>query len=99
MVDQNLFNFFKSPYKQIIKYRCIKLILVQIKTFKGENLKMSNEKEINEIEHSTKTHASYALGSLFDDFIITALGIMVFKFYETEVFLPILLPGIYLTSP
>ena len=50
---------------------------------------MSNEKEINEIEHSTKTHASYALGSLFDDFIITALGIMVFKFYETEVFLPI----------
>jgi GPH family glycoside/pentoside/hexuronide:cation symporter len=51
---------------------------------------MSNEKEINEIEHSTKTHASYALGSLFDDFIITALGIMVFKFYETEVFLPIL---------
>ena len=90
MVELNLFNFLKSPYKQIIKYRCIKLILVQIKTFKGENLIMSNEKEINEIEHSTKTHASYALGSLFDDFIITALGIMVFKFYETEVFLPII---------
>ena len=51
---------------------------------------MSNKEEIIEIEHSTKTHASYALGSLFDDFIITALGIMVFKFYETEVFLPII---------
>ena len=38
---------------------------------------------------STKIHTSYALGSFFNDFIATALSIWVFKFYETEVFLPI----------
>ena len=51
---------------------------------------MSKEEEFAEMRYSTKTHASYALGSFFDDFLITCLGIMVFKFYETEVFLPIL---------
>jgi GPH family glycoside/pentoside/hexuronide:cation symporter len=51
---------------------------------------MSKEEEFPEMRYSTKIHASYALGSFFDDFIITCLGIMVFKFYETEVFLPIL---------
>jgi len=44
---------------------------------------------MNEIQFSTKVHASYALGSHFDDFLATALSFMVFKFYETEVFLPV----------
>lgn len=43
------------------------------------------------IQYSTKVHASYALGSFFDDFLATALSFMVFKFYETEVFLPVTL--------
>ena len=47
---------------------------------------MSEKESVSEIKHSTKIHASYAIGSFFDDFIITCLGIMVFKFYETEVF-------------
>jgi GPH family glycoside/pentoside/hexuronide:cation symporter len=51
---------------------------------------MSEKEELPEMGHSTRIHASYALGSFFDDFIITCLGIMVFKFYETEIFLPIL---------
>jgi GPH family glycoside/pentoside/hexuronide:cation symporter len=51
---------------------------------------MSEKAENSEMGYTTKTHASYALGSMFDDFIITVLGIMVFKFYETEVFLPII---------
>jgi len=51
---------------------------------------MSEKETGSEIENSTKIHVSYALGSFFDDFILTCLGIMVFKFYETEVFLPIL---------
>jgi GPH family glycoside/pentoside/hexuronide:cation symporter len=51
---------------------------------------MSDKNDILEKKYSTKIHASYALGSFFDDFIITCLGIMVFKFYETEIFLPIL---------
>jgi GPH family glycoside/pentoside/hexuronide:cation symporter len=58
---------------------------------------MNKIAEISEMRYTTKTHASYALGSLFDDFIITALGIMVFKFYETEVFLPIIFISIAIT--
>ncbi len=45
----------------------------------------------NSIQHSTKVHASYALGSFFDDFLATALSFMVFKFYETEIFLQVTL--------
>jgi GPH family glycoside/pentoside/hexuronide:cation symporter len=37
----------------------------------------------------TKTHLSYSLGSFFDDFLATVVSFMVFKFYETEVFLPV----------
>ncbi len=51
----------------------------------------TSEDEIIEYGSSTKTHTSYALGSFFNDFIATALSMWVFKFYETEVFLPILL--------
>ena len=58
---------------------------------------MSEKEGISEIEHSTKVHASYAIGSFFDDFIITCLGIMVFKFYETEVFLPIIFITVAIT--
>ena len=39
---------------------------------------------------ANSTHLSYSIGSFFDDFIATVLGIWVFKFYETEVFLPIM---------
>ncbi|MBD3196752.1 MAG: MFS transporter [Candidatus Lokiarchaeota archaeon] len=48
--------------------------------------------EINEsstMNYSTKVHASYSLGSFFDDFLATSLSYMVFKFYETEIFLPV----------
>ena len=51
---------------------------------------MTEHKKLSETRYSIKVHASYALGSLFNDFIGTALGIMVFKFYETEIFLPII---------
>ena len=50
---------------------------------------MSKVKDISINQYSTKVHTSYALGSFFDDLIATALGILVFKFYETEIFLPI----------
>ena len=51
-----------------------------------------NKFDINsELRFSTKIHASYALGSFFDDFLATALSFMVFKFYETEIFLNITL--------
>jgi len=43
--------------------------------------------DVNSFQYPTKVHASYALGSFFDDFLATALSFMVFKFYETEVFL------------
>jgi len=46
-------------------------------------------KNPREMQFSTKVHTSYALGSFFDDFLATALSFMVFKFYETEIFLPI----------
>ncbi len=42
---------------------------------------MNTNDDVREIEHSSKSHSSYALGSFFDDFVGTALGIMVFKFY------------------
>jgi GPH family glycoside/pentoside/hexuronide:cation symporter len=41
-----------------------------------------------EIRFSSKTHASYALGSFFDDFLSTAFSVQVFFFYEKEIFLP-----------
>jgi GPH family glycoside/pentoside/hexuronide:cation symporter len=50
--------------------------------------------DYSEIRFSSKVHASYALGSFFDDFLATALSFMVFKFYETEVFLNITLTTI-----
>ncbi|TFG00297.1 MAG: MFS transporter [Promethearchaeota archaeon] len=50
-----------------------------------------NENDIYiEGNSSTGIHLSYALGSFFNDFVATALSIWVFKFYETEVFLPII---------
>ena len=50
-----------------------------------------NEGDISiEDNSSTGIHLSYALGSFFNDFVATALSIWVFKFYETEVFLPII---------
>ncbi|MHA1674227.1 MAG: MFS transporter [Promethearchaeota archaeon] len=42
----------------------------------------------NEMKYSSKIHASYAFGSFFDDFIMTAFGMRVYSFYETELFLP-----------
>ncbi len=51
------------------------------------------EKTVEDIDTSTsslKTQFSYSLGSFLSDFAGTALGVWVFKFYETEVFLPIL---------
>jgi len=50
---------------------------------------MNALKDFNSIQYSTKIHASYALGSFFDDFLATALSFMVFKFYETEIFLSV----------
>lgn len=51
---------------------------------------MNEKNEISEdVVYSGKTHLSYSLGSFFDDFIATVLATWVFKFYETEVFLPI----------
>jgi GPH family glycoside/pentoside/hexuronide:cation symporter len=41
-----------------------------------------------EMRFSSKTHASYALGSFFDDFLSTAFSVQVFFFYEKEIFLP-----------
>jgi len=57
---------------------------------------MNEKNKIKEINWNTKVHASYSLGSFFDDFLATALSFMVFKFYETELFLPIffITPGI-----
>ncbi|MFX0060028.1 MAG: MFS transporter, partial [Candidatus Heimdallarchaeota archaeon] len=55
---------------------------------------MNEFDEKSNLEFSTKIHASYALGSFFDDFLATALSFMVFKFYETEVFLNITLISI-----
>lgn len=42
-----------------------------------------------EFRYQNKTHISYSLGSFFDDFLATVLSFMVFKFYETEIFLPV----------
>ena len=47
--------------------------------------------EIAEYDSSTKIHTSYAIGSFINDFVTTVLAMWVFKFYETEVFLPIAL--------
>ncbi len=51
---------------------------------------MSDKEITDTISNSTLTHTSYSLGSFFDDFLATTLSYMVFKFYETEVFLPII---------
>lgn len=49
-----------------------------------------NNKNYNKLFlFSWKTHISYSLGSFFDDFLATVLSFMVFKFYETEIFLPV----------
>jgi GPH family glycoside/pentoside/hexuronide:cation symporter len=44
---------------------------------------------VKKIKNTYKTHISYSLGSFFDDFLATVLSFMVFKFYETEIFLPV----------
>lgn len=46
--------------------------------------------DINASTSSTIKQISYSLGSFLNDFLATALGVWVFKFYETEVFLPII---------
>lgn len=51
---------------------------------------MNAQFDVGEIKNPTRIHASYALGSFFDDFVATVLSMWVFKFYETEIFLPIL---------
>lgn len=51
--------------------------------------KTSMIKVEDEVEHSSSIHLSYALGSFLNDFIATSLGMWVFKFYETEIFLPV----------
>ena len=49
----------------------------------------SNSDSSEKYSHSSKIHWSYSLGSFFDDFGSTALGMWVFKFYETEILLNI----------
>ncbi len=41
-----------------------------------------------DMRFTSKTHVSYAFGSFFDDFIMTAFAMRVYSFYETELFLP-----------
>ena len=41
-----------------------------------------------DMRFTSKTHVSYAFGSFFDDFIMTAFAMRVYSFYETELYLP-----------
>ncbi len=50
---------------------------------------MTDSIETPEKQYSLATQTSYSLGSFFGDFLITLLSLMVFKFYETEIFLPV----------
>ncbi|MFW9901480.1 MAG: MFS transporter, partial [Candidatus Thorarchaeota archaeon] len=50
---------------------------------------MTKLNDSNTVQYPLKIHISYSLGSFFDDFLATALSFMVFKFYETEVFLQV----------
>ena len=51
--------------------------------------------EIKEpIKYSSGTHWSYGLGGFLDNFLLTAFSVRVISYYETEIFLPILLVGI-----
>ncbi|MFX1293219.1 MAG: MFS transporter [Promethearchaeota archaeon] len=52
---------------------------------------MTELKNSSSIQYPLKVHISYSLGSFFDDFLTTALSFMVFKFYETEIFLNVTL--------
>lgn len=52
---------------------------------------MNELNDSSSVQYSLKVHTSYSLGSFFDDFLVTALSFMVFKFYETEVFLHVTL--------
>jgi GPH family glycoside/pentoside/hexuronide:cation symporter len=45
----------------------------------------------NRIQYPLQVHFSYSFGSFFDDFLATVLSFMVFKFYETEIFLHVTL--------
>ena len=40
------------------------------------------------VRYPARIHWSYAFGSFFDDFIMTAFSMRVYSFYETELFLP-----------
>jgi GPH family glycoside/pentoside/hexuronide:cation symporter len=51
---------------------------------------MNKSKDTFESQSSLKTHTSYSLGSFYSDFLSTVLSLMVFKFYETEIFLPLI---------
>jgi len=51
--------------------------------------KNSNQNASETFKYSNKIHWSYSFGSFFDDFATTALGMWVFKFYETEILLNI----------
>lgn len=46
--------------------------------------------DIDTSNSSTMTQVSYSLGSFLSDFVSIALGTWVFKFYETEIFLPVI---------
>ncbi|MHA1805216.1 MAG: MFS transporter [Promethearchaeota archaeon] len=50
---------------------------------------MQEKFEEEAFNYTTPIHVSYALGSFLDDFIATVLSTWVFKFYETEIFLPV----------
>ncbi len=47
-----------------------------------------------EMRFSSKTHASYALGSFFDDFLSTAFSVRVYAFFHEVVLLPEIFLGI-----
>ena len=48
------------------------------------------KEDVNAVKYSTKIHLSYALGSFIGDLTGTFLSMWVFKFYETEIFTPVL---------
>jgi GPH family glycoside/pentoside/hexuronide:cation symporter len=58
---------------------------------------MSNEEFENKVNYSSRIHLSYAFGSFFDDFIMTAFSMRVYSFYETELLLPPVMVSLAIT--
>ncbi len=52
------------------------------------------EKPLNDMKYSSKTHISYSLGSFLDQFFVSSFTIRVIFYYENELFLSIVLIGI-----